>query len=73
MKTKFGNFKVLSLLVMAALLVPAALMGQGSKANFSGSWSYNADKSNAGQQQGKLRDRLRVSVPAARGWVAVTS
>ena len=66
MKTKFGNFKVLSLLVMAALLVPAALMGQGSKANFSGSWSYNADKSNAGQQQGQTTGQAQGQRPGGQ-------
>ncbi|MDX9773242.1 MAG: hypothetical protein RBT02_07455 [Bacteroidales bacterium] len=53
MKINFRRFQVLALLVMAALLLPVALMGQGTKTNFSGRWVYNADKSNTGQPQGQ--------------------
>jgi hypothetical protein len=51
MKKYSGRFQVLSLLVMAALLLPSALMAQGSKADFTGSWTYNAGKSSTGQGQ----------------------
>ena len=55
MKTSFGRFRILSLLVMAAMCMPAALLGQGSKTSFAGSWVYNAEKSilPEGQPQGR--------------------
>ena len=43
----------MSLLVLAALLIPTALMAQGSKTNFTGSWTYNAAKSVSSQPQGQ--------------------
>lgn len=46
-------FQVMSLLVIAALVMPAALMAQGSKTDFSGSWSYDAARSTTGQGQGQ--------------------
>lgn len=49
--------QVLSITVIIALLgLPQALNGQGSKANFSGKWAFNASKSNMGdapQGQGR--------------------
>src|SRR5690606_16477599 len=55
MKIKSIRLQTLSLIVMAALIVPQALMAQGSKTNFSGSWTYNAAKSSQpqGQPQGQ--------------------
>jgi Tol biopolymer transport system component len=53
MKINSNRLKVVTLLVMAALFLPAVLMAQDSKTNFSGSWIYNAGKSNAGQTQGQ--------------------
>ncbi len=44
---------ILSLLLVAAMVLPSALMGQGSKTNFAGSWLYDAARSNTGQQQGQ--------------------
>ena len=43
----------MSLLVIAALVMPAALMAQGSKTDFTGSWIYNAAQSTTGQGQGQ--------------------
>ena len=55
MKINSIRLQVLSLVVMAALLLPTTLMAQGSKTNFSGSWTYNAAKSSQpqGQPQGQ--------------------
>lgn len=53
MKINSGRFQVLPLLVVAALLLHTAVMAQGSKTNFTGSWTYNAAKSNTGQSQGQ--------------------
>jgi len=53
MKINSGRLQVLPLLLVAALLLHTAVMAQGSKTNFSGSWTYNAAKSNTGQQQGQ--------------------
>lgn len=53
MKINSTRLQVLSLIVMAALLLPTALMAQGSKTNFSGSWTYNAAKSSQPQSQGQ--------------------
>lgn len=47
------KFQVMSLLVIAALVMPVALMAQGSKTDFSGNWSYDAAKSTTGQGQGQ--------------------
>jgi hypothetical protein len=42
-----------SLIVMASLfLLPLNLHGQGGKANFSGTWSFNESKSNMGEGRG---------------------
>src|SRR5512133_1403233 len=40
--------KALSLAVMLALLVPGLLNAQSRKTNFSGTWAFNAEKSNLG-------------------------
>ncbi|HLN54661.1 MAG TPA: hypothetical protein VK207_01645 [Bacteroidales bacterium] len=40
--------KALSLAVMLALLVPGLLNAQSGKTNFSGTWAFNAEKSNLG-------------------------
>jgi Tol biopolymer transport system component len=55
MKTRLGRLRILSLLVTAAICLPTALMGQGSKTSFAGSWVYNAEKSilPEGQPQGR--------------------
>lgn len=46
MKKNVTTIQFLSMMViMAFLALPLSLNGQGSKANFSGSWKYNADKS----------------------------
>lgn len=47
------KFQVMSLLVIAALVMPVALMAQGSKTDFSGNWSYDAARSTTGQGQGQ--------------------
>lgn len=41
------------LLVVIALLLHTAVMAQGTKTNFTGSWTYNSAKSNTGQAQGQ--------------------
>lgn len=41
--------------MMALILLPLSMSGQGSKTNFSGSWSYNAEKSTQPQGQGMGR------------------
>lgn len=46
---KRNLLKLLSLTVILAFLMPAITNAQGSKANFAGSWAFNADKSNMGQ------------------------
>jgi len=53
MKINPVRLQVLPLLVVTALLLHTAVMAQGSKTNFSGSWAYNAGKSNTGQPQGQ--------------------
>lgn len=53
MKINSIRFKVVPLLVMVTFFLPAVLMAQGSKNNFSGNWIYNAGKSNSGQTQGQ--------------------
>lgn len=52
MKIKLNRLKVVPLLVMATFFLPAVLLAQGSKTNFSGTWIYNAGKSDSGQTQG---------------------
>jgi len=50
MKKNF-TMQILSIAVMLAFLcMPLALNAQGSKANFSGKWAFNAEKSEMGQQ-----------------------
>lgn len=50
MKKNF-TMQILSLTVMLAFLcMPLALNAQGSKADFSGKWAFNAEKSELGQQ-----------------------
>jgi len=45
------TMQILSITVMLAFLcMPLALNAQGSKANFSGKWALNAEKSEMGQQ-----------------------
>lgn len=40
--------KALSLAIMLALLVPVTINAQSGKTNFSGTWAFNAEKSNLG-------------------------
>jgi len=49
-----GNLmKILSLMVMLAFVAPLMINAQAGKANFAGSWKYNAEKSNVGQAAGQ--------------------
>lgn len=49
-----GNLmKNLSLVVMLAFVAPLMINAQAGKANFAGSWKYNAEKSNVGQAAGQ--------------------
>ena len=49
-----GNLmKILSLTIMLAFVAPVMINAQAGKANFAGSWKYNAEKSNVGQAQGQ--------------------
>jgi hypothetical protein len=41
------------MIAIAALILPSALMAQGSKTDFTGNWTYNAGKSDTGQPQGQ--------------------
>ena len=51
MKKNATTIQFLSLMViMAFLALPLTVKAQGSKANFSGTWVLNAEKSNMGQQ-----------------------
>lgn len=59
MKTMFKG--VLSLMItMALILLPLSMSGQGSKTNFSGSWTYNAEKSTQTQGPGRSGGDLTV-------------
>lgn len=40
--------KALSLVIMLAFIVPGMINAQSGKTNFSGTWAYNAEKSNTG-------------------------
>ena len=52
---------VLSLMItMALILLPLSMSGQGSKTNFSGSWTYNADKSTQTQGPGRSGGDLTI-------------
>jgi hypothetical protein len=53
MKTSKERLMIMSVLLVAAMLLPTAMMGQGSKTNFTGSWVYDATRSNTGQPQGQ--------------------
>jgi hypothetical protein len=49
-----GNLmKILSLTIMLAFVAPLMINAQAGKANFAGSWKFNAEKSNLGQPQGQ--------------------
>ncbi len=49
------TMQILSITVMLAFLcTPLVLNAQGSKANFSGKWAFNADKSEMGQGGGRM-------------------
>ena len=50
------TMQILSITVMLAFLcMPLVLNAQGSKANFSGKWAFNAEKSEMGQGGGRMR------------------
>jgi hypothetical protein len=58
MKMKAGMSHLLSLMIIMALTVmPLSLDGQGTRTNFSGTWVYNAEKSNTGQASGQGQGR----------------
>ncbi|MZP67052.1 MAG: hypothetical protein GT597_12960, partial [Bacteroidales bacterium] len=49
------TMQILSITVMLAFLcMPLVLNAQGSKANFSGKWAFNAEKSEMGQGGGRM-------------------
>jgi hypothetical protein len=50
MKSKF--FKVLSLTVAVALMMPAIVNAQAGKTSFAGNWAFNQSKSDMGQPMG---------------------
>ena len=55
---KAGMSHLLSLMIIMALTVlPLSLDGQGTRTNFSGTWVYNAEKSNTGQVSGQGQGR----------------
>lgn len=50
MKNNLKKVQILSsMIIMTLMLLPLNLNGQGSKVNFSGTWVFNAEKSNSGQ------------------------
>jgi hypothetical protein len=54
MEKNVKKIQFLSLMIiMAFLFLPLTVNAQGSKANFSGSWAINAEKSNFGNSQGQ--------------------
>lgn len=55
MEKNVSNVKALlsTLVIFAFLLVPFTVNGQAGKANFSGTWALNAEKSTFGQAQGQ--------------------
>ena len=58
MKMKAGMSHLLSLMIIMALTVlPLSLDGQGTRTDFSGTWVYNAEKSNTGQASGQGQGR----------------
>lgn len=53
MKNNFKNsVRFLSLILVLCLIVPAFANAQAGKANFAGTWAFNADKSNLGDAGG---------------------
>ena len=54
MKTNVKNFQIMlsAMIVMALISMPLSLNGQGGKANFAGTWAFNAEKSNMGGAPG---------------------
>ncbi len=46
-----------AMVIFAFLLMPFSLNAQNGKANFSGTWAINAEKSNFGQGQGQATQR----------------
>lgn len=67
MKTNVIRLQALSLLVMAALLLPRTLMAQDSKTNFTGSWTYNSAKSTGSQPQGQPQGQGQLPGGQGRG------
>jgi hypothetical protein len=54
MKKNVSNFtKVLSIIVVLCLMVPAMAQAQAGKTNFSGTWAFNAEKSTLPQGGGQ--------------------
>ncbi len=61
MKKNDKRIQFLSLMItMAFLILPLTVNGQGSKANFSGTWAINAEKSNFGTPPGGGGGRQRM-------------
>ena len=54
MKTNFKNFQIMlsAMIVMAMISMPLSLNAQGGKANFAGTWAFNAEKSDMGGAPG---------------------
>jgi hypothetical protein len=52
-----GSFimRLISLTIMLALITPVMMNAQAGKANFAGTWAFNADKSNLGDGGGGRR------------------
>jgi len=60
MKNKFAFYRFFPVILVVALFaMPSALNGQGSKANFSGDWVYNAESSNTGQPPAQAEGQQR--------------
>jgi hypothetical protein len=54
MKTNVKNFQIMlsAMIVMAMISMPLSLNAQGGKANFAGTWAFNAEKSDMGGAPG---------------------
>jgi hypothetical protein len=50
---KTFKFTLSAMVIIAFLVMPLASNGQAGKANFSGTWAFNAEKSTPGQGQGQ--------------------
>jgi hypothetical protein len=69
MGTKVNNLKIAlsAMVILAFLMMPFATNGQAGKANFSGTWALNAQKSSFGQGQGQGQRPAGQAQPQGQG------